>query len=272
MRVLEKIDLPYIVIIKGAGDLATGVAHRLWMAGFRLLMLDLPRPLVVRRSVAFAAAIMEGTVEVEGLTASLAFKTNEIDTLWRKGKIPVFVDPKGELVSKLRPQVLVDAVMAKKNTGTSIEDAPIVLGLGPGLEAGKDVHAVVETKRGQDLGRAIYSGFAAENTGMPGEVGKYSGERLLRAPETGKIVPLKEIGALVKEGEMIALINNEVPISAGISGLLRGMIYPGMEVQKGMKVGDIDPRGSEVDYKSISDKARAVAGGALEAAMHLLTK
>jgi len=269
---LQKIELPYTVIIKGAGDIATGIAHRFWMAGFRLLMLDLPHPLVVRRSVAFATAIMEGSIEVEGLTASFASRSSEIDKLWRKEKIPVFVDPEGELVSEIRPQILVDAIMAKKNTGTSLEDAPVVLGLGPGLEAGGDVHAVVETKRGHNLGKVIYSGFAAVDTGVPGEVGNYSIERLLRAPKEGVITPLKEIGELVKEGETVALVNDRIPVVAGVSGLLRGMIYPKTEVQKGMKVGDIDPRGVEVDYRSISDKARAVAGGALEAALHFLTK
>lgn len=269
---LKKLRLDdYKVIIKGAGDLASGAAHRLLRAGFQVVMLELPRPLVVRRSVSFASAVFEGTVEVEGVTASLVDEKYQIGECWSRGVIPLFVDPEGTLIKEIKPHVLIDAVMAKRNVGTSITDAPIVIGLGPGFTAGKDVMAVVETKRGHNIGRVIYSGTAAANTGIPGEVGGYSSERLIRASAPGRFLPCKEIGEMVQKGEKVA-VAGETPVIASVSGLIRGMLYPGLEVEKGMKVGDIDPRGREVDWRTISDKARSVAGGVLEAVLHFLTR
>lgn len=269
---LKKLRLDdYKVIIKGAGDLASGAAHRLLRAGFQVVMLELPRPLVVRRSVSFASAVFEGTVEVEGVTASLVDEKYQIGECWSRGVIPLFVDPEGTLIKEIKPHVLIDAVMAKRNVGTSITDAPIVIGLGPGFTAGKDVMAVVETKRGHNIGRVIYSGTAAANTGIPGEVGGYSSERLIRASAPGRFLPCKEIGEMVQKGEKVA-VAGETPVIASASGLIRGMLYPGLEVEKGMKVGDIDPRGREVDWRTISDKARSVAGGVLEAVLHFLTR
>lgn len=269
---LKKIKLDdYKVIIKGAGDLASGVAHRLQHAGFPIVMLELPRPLVVRRSVSFASAVFEGTVEVEGVRASLINKDSQIESCWSRGIIPLLVDPEGSLLQKMKPQILIDAVMAKRNSGTSITDATLVIGLGPGFTPGKDVMAVIETKRGHHLGRVIYSGTAAANTGIPGEIGGYTSERLIRAPSSGRFLPRREIGEMVRKGEMIAAVGS-TPVFASISGLIRGMLYPGLEVERGMKVGDIDPRGKEVDWKTISDKARSVAGGVLEAVMHFLTR
>lgn len=256
------------VIIKGAGDLASGVAHRLWRCGFDVVMLELPQPLVVRRTVAFASAVYEGKMELEGVQARLCRNENEIEELLTQRIIPVLVDPQGSIINKFKPDVLVDAILAKKNTGTALGDAPIVIGLGPGFVAGKDVHAVVETKRGHGLGKVIYSGSAAPNTGIPGEVGGYSAERVLRAPAAGKFQPLKQIGDPVRQGETLATVNGS-PVLAPISGLIRGLLYPGLDVYKGMKIGDIDPRGEEVDFRTISDKARAVAGGVLEAILHL---
>lgn len=269
---LKKLRLDdYKVIIKGAGDLASGVAHRLQRAGFQVVMLELPRPLVVRRSVSFASAVFEGTFEVEGVRASLVDEKYQIGECWSRGVIPLFVDPEGSLIKEMKPHVLIDAVMAKRNVGTSITDAPIVIGLGPGFTAGKDVTAVIETKRGHNIGRVIYSGTAAANTGIPGEVGGYSSERLIRASASGRFLPCKEIGEMVQKGEKVADAGG-TPVIASISGLVRGMLYPGLEVQKGMKVGDIDPRGREVDWRTISDKARSVAGGVLEAVLHFLTR
>jgi len=256
------------VIIKGAGDLASGVAHRLWRCGFDVVMLELPQPLVVRRTVAFASAVYEGAMLLEGVQARLCREESEIEELLARRIIPVLVDPQGTVIAKFKPDVLVDAILAKKNTGTALGDAPIVIGLGPGFVAGKDVHAVVETKRGHDLGKVIYYGSAAPNTGIPGEVGGFSAERVLRAPAAGKFQPSKQIGDLVRQGETVGTVN-EAPVMAPISGLIRGLLYPGLDVYKGMKIGDIDPRGEEVDYRTISDKARAVAGGVLEAILHL---
>ncbi|NMB40760.1 MAG: EF2563 family selenium-dependent molybdenum hydroxylase system protein [Firmicutes bacterium] len=257
----------YKVIIKGAGDIASGVAHRLWQSNMDVILLELPQPLVVRRSVAFAGAVYEGRVNIEGVEAKLCRDSSEVEELLGKKIIPVLIDPQGEAVVKFKPDVLIDAILAKRNTGTVLSQAPVVIGLGPGFVAGKDVHAVVETKRGHDLGRVFYSGSAAANTGVPGEIAGFAAERVLRAPAGGKFKPIKQIGELANKGETVALVD-DIPVAAGLSGLVRGMLYPGLEVKKGMKVGDIDPRGVEVDYLTISDKARAVGGGVLEAILH----
>ncbi len=260
-------NMPREVVIKGAGDLASGVAYRLWQAGFDVVMLELPQPLVVRRTVAFAGAVYEGSVTVEGVTAELCHSAAGAPGLLQKRKIPVLVDPHGESIPLLQPGILIDAVMAKKNTGTAIGDALLVIGLGPGFTAGVDVHAVIETKRGHNLGKVIYAGAAEANTGVPGEIAGVSRERLLRAPADGIFKPLKEIGDMVAPGEAAAMVDH-LPVKAGTGGLVRGMLYPGLAVKAGMKVGDIDPRGAAVDYKTVSDKARAVGGGVLEAILN----
>jgi xanthine dehydrogenase accessory factor len=256
------------VVIRGAGDLASGVAHRLWYAGFDVIMLELPAPLVVRRTVSFAAAVFTGSAVVEGVRARICDGPAEAEHLLAQRIIPVLVDPDGTQSQALHPQVLVDAILAKKNTGTTMQDAPVVIALGPGFTAGVDVHAVIETKRGHDLGRAIYSGAAAANTGIPGEVGGFSTERLLRAPADGIFLTWRQIGQLVAAGETVATVDSQA-VTANVGGTLRGLLFPGTAVKKGMKVGDIDPRGHEADCLTISDKARAVAGGVLEAIMHL---
>ena len=262
---------PRKVMIKGAGDLASGVAHRLYQAGFNLIMLELAKPLVVRRSVAFATAVYEGRMRVEGVEARLCMKMEEARELLAEGIIPVFIDPQEKTRQEWEPDVFIDAILAKRNTGTTIDKAPLVIGLGPGFAAGEDVHAVVETQRGHNLGKVYYTGSAAPNTGAPGEIAGFTRERLLRAPAAGKFNPGKELGELVRQGETIAMIGS-VPLQAEIDGLIRGLLYPGLEVQKGMKVGDIDPRGKDVDYLTISDKARAVGGGVLEAILHFTFK
>jgi xanthine dehydrogenase accessory factor len=261
-------SIPAKVLIKGAGDLASGVAHRLWQAGFQVAMLELPRPLVVRRTVSFAAAVYAGEVWVEGVRAKLCQDLPEAGLTWQEGGIPILIDPDGISIPELSPYVLVDAIMAKANTGTSMKDASIVIGLGPGFVAGKDVHAVIETKRGHDLGRVLYQGGAIPNTGVPGMIGGYAAERLLRSPADGIFEPVKEIGDLVEKGEAIATVS-ALPVLAPISGLLRGLLFPGLPVAKGLKIGDIDPRGREVDATTLSDKSRSVAGGVLEAILRL---
>ncbi len=262
---------PRKVMIKGAGDLASGVAHRLYQAGFNLIMLELAEPLVVRRSVAFATAVYEGFMKVEGVEARCCQKMGEARELLAEGIIPVLIDPQEKTRQEWAPDVFIDAILAKRNTGTTKDKAPLVIGLGPGFVAGEDVHAVVETQRGHNLGKVYYAGSAAPNTGSPGEVAGFTRERLLRAPAAGKFSPRKGLGELVRQGEIIALIG-AVPLQAEIDGLIRGLLYPGLEVQKGMKVGDIDPRGQDVDYRTISDKARAVGGGVLEAILHFTFK
>ncbi len=260
-------QMPRLVLIRGAGDLATGTAHRLWRAGFAVVMLELPQPLVVRRTVSFAAAAYEKTMEVEAVRAELCPSRDQVATLLKRRVIPVLIDPEGVAIEILKPAILVDAIMAKKNIGTAINNAGLVIGLGPGFTAGKDVHVVIETKRGHNLGCVLYKGSAAEDTGEPAMVNGYGSGRLLRAPEEGIFYPLKAIGELVKSGDQVAYVDNH-PIIASIDGMIRGLLYPGLKVVKGLKVGDIDPRGNEVDFKTISDKARSIGGGVLEAIMH----
>lgn len=259
--------IPRKVVIRGAGDLATGTAHRLCNAGFDVVMLELPRPLVVRRMVSFAAAVYEGEVEVEAVRSVLCPSPDQVSASLKKDVIPILIDPEGHSLTKLKPEILIDAIMAKQNRVTKLTDAELVIGLGPGFTAGQDVHVVIETLRGHNLGRVIYQGSAAEDTAEPTEIEGYGKERLLRAPVDGIFKPLKKIGDLVKAGDIVASIDR-TQIYAAIDGLVRGILYPGLTVATGMKVGDIDPRGTAVDYLTISDKARAIGGGVLEAIMH----
>lgn len=262
-----KTKLPGPVLIKGAGDLASGVSHRLYRAGFDIIMLELPQPLVVRRTASFAEAVFRGETVLEGVKARLCpTAENAVQALQRK-EIPILVDPAGQLGLRFNPPVLIDAIMAKRNTGTALSDAPLVIGLGPGFSAGNDVHAVIETMRGHNLGRVIYAGEAEENTAVPGEVGGKGLERLLRSPGEGEFEPLCSIGDLVEKGQLVAKVGSGKVVAA-TGGLIRGLLYPGIMVKPGMKVGDIDPRGRSVDWHTISDKARAIGGGALEAIMH----
>ncbi len=259
--------IPRTVIIKGAGDLASGVAHRLWRSGFNLVMLELSRPLVVRRTVSFATAVYEASTVVESVEARLCPTVEKAPELFKKRIIPVLIDPGSESLAFLQPKIIVDAIMAKKNLGTSITDAELVIALGPGFTAGKDVHAVIETRRGHKLGCVIEHGSADADTGEPGEIAGYGMERLLRAPADGIFKPEKVIGETVMKGEKVALVDGK-PVYAQVDGLVRGLLYSGLQVRKDMKIGDIDPRGDAVDCYSISDKARAVGGGVLEAIMN----
>ena len=259
------------VVICGGGDLATGVAVRLFRAGFSVMILEVDRPTVIRLPVSFARAVYEGKAIVEEVEAVLIPSWEKAKDTNKQGKIPVLVDPEGYCIGKLSPDVLVDAILAKRNLGTRINQAPLVIGLGPGFTAGKDADVVIETMRGHNLGRVYYHGQAAPDTGVPGEVGGESIRRLLRAPAEGKIVPLYKIGDLVKKGEVIAEVEG-VPLKAEISGVLRGLIYPKSRVTKGMKVGDIDPRGIIEYCFTVSDKARSIGGAVLEAVCANLNK
>ena len=252
------------VVVKGAGDLATGIGARLKKCGFCVVMTDLEVPTAVRRTVSFSRAIYEEEVEVEGIRAKRANHLLEVEEILKEGKIPVIVDPEAKIVKEWKPDVVVDAILAKKNINTSIEDAPIVIGVGPGFTAGEDCHKVVETKRGHYLGAVIEKGSAIPNTGVPGEIGGYTVERIIRASADGVFHPVAQIGDLVQKGDLIAY-SGEEPIYALITGIVRGMLQEGVVVTKGMKSGDIDPRCKKEHCFSISDKARSIGGGVLEA-------
>ena len=255
------------VVIRGAGDLASGVALRLWRAGMDVVLLDVEKPTAIRRTVAFSEAIVHGEQTVEDVTAKLAAAETVEETL-AAGYIPVLVDPEGRSIPTLRPDALVDAILAKRNLGTKICDAPVVIGVGPGFTAGVDCHAVVETMRGHTLGRVIREGSAIPNTGIPGLIGGFAGERVLRAPATGLFHTLRDIGDAVTEGEILATVEGK-PMAATLTGTLRGILPEGTEVFPGMKAGDIDPRCQRSHCFTASDKALAVGGGVLEAILAL---
>ena len=254
-----------IIIIRGAGEQATGIACRLHRANFkRILMLETPSPLAVRRQVSFCEAIHETSATVEGIEAVCVTNVCERDSAWESGKIAVRIDPQGLSLNRYKPDVFIDATLAKRNLGTSITDAPLVIALGPGFIAGVDCHIVIETNRGHDLGRLISSGMAAANTGIPGEIAGYSSERVLRAPTDGTFTTDKQIGDPVCKGEVIGIVGT-VEVVSQLNGILRGLIRPGSIVRKGLKIGDIDPRGETGYCNTISEKARALGGAVLEA-------
>jgi len=261
-----------IVLIRGAGEMASGVAHRLHQSHFKVCMLEIPHPIAVRREVSFCEAIYEAEKEVEGVRSKFISKPEEILSVWKDGKIPILVDPDGEKTRRfIKPDVFVDANLAKKNLGTHIKKAPLVIGLGPGFYAGKDVHIVIETNRGHDLGRLILKGTAEPDTGIPGNIGGYTLERVLRTMKKGIFHPQKSIGDRVSKGTVVAVVD-DFPVIAKISGMVRGLIREGVRVRKGMKVGDIDPRGKRESCFTISDKARAIGGGVLEAILYWFNK
>jgi xanthine dehydrogenase accessory factor len=253
-----------LVLVRGGGELATAVAHTLWQAHWRVWMTEIPLPLAVRREVSFCEAIFEGQKRVEGIVAKHVQTADELNQTWREGMIPLLIDPHAKSREAVRPHVLVDAIVAKRNLGTKITDAPLVIGLGPGFAAGRDVHVVIETQRGHDLARLIVDGEAEPNTGIPGEISGYSEQRVLRTPAEGIFTAHKRIGERVREGEVVATVGG-LPAKARINGVLRGILRDGTHVKERMKAGDIDPRGKEVYCYSISDKARAIAGSVLKA-------
>ena len=253
-----------VIGIKGAGDLATGVAWRLHRANIRkIFMMEIETPLAVRRQVSFCEAVHDGHISVEGIQAVNVQNKAAIFSAWKVGNIPVVVDPKWHLLSEMSPHVVIDAILAKKNLGTSKNEAPLVIGLGPGFNAGGDSHAVIETKRGHNLGRVISDGPPEANTGVPGAIGGYSSERLLRAPCSGIFYTDLAIGHSVKKGQIIGQVDG-TPVIAKITGMLRGLIRPGTLVSDKLKIGDVDPRNDASYCPHISEKARAIAGGVLE--------
>jgi xanthine dehydrogenase accessory factor len=253
------------VLIKGAGDLATGVAARLWRSGFLVAMTELAQPLTIRRSVAFAEAVYAGEVKVEEITARRLSDLADIESAWQASVIPV-LSCHEDCVAAVRPAVLVDAILSKRNTGTRLTDAPFVVGLGPGFTAGQDVHAVVETNRGHYLGRVLWSGSAQPDTGVPGDIAGYGRERVIYAPAEGAFEHRLNIGAVVNAGDVVGRVG-QAPVRAPIAGVLRGLIHDGVLVQASLKIGDVDPRAVPDHCCTISDKALAIGGGVLEAVL-----
>ena len=256
-----------LVLIRGAGDLATGIALRLFRSHLCVVMTDLPQPTAIRRTVCFSQAILYGSYQVEDVTAELAATEADVRHILADGNIPVLADPQAQCRAWLRPDVLVDAILAKKNLGTRITDAPVVVAVGPGFTAGADCHAAVETMRGHTLGRVLYEGSPLPNTGVPGVIAGYAAERVLRAPAAGVFEPKLEIGAQVKKGDVAAVVDGK-PMLCSIDGCLRGLMQEGAVVFEGMKCGDVDPRGIPDNCTTASDKAIAVGGGVLEAILH----
>ena len=258
------------IIIKGAGDLATGVAFRLCRAGFPVAMTELSQPLAIRRAAVFAEAVYAGRVVLEGIEARRVEDPAQVEAAWQAGVLPVLVDAAPTMIAALRPEVIVDGIMDKRNTGTSIADAPLVIALGPGFVAGRDVHAVIETARGHFLGRALWEGAAQENTGVPGEVGGQSRKRVVYPPCAGVFRAAGTIGALVREGDVLGYVDG-APVLAPTSGVVRGLLHDGLPVTPTLKIGDVDPRGVVEHCFTVSDKALAIGGGVLEAIMTHLT-
>ena len=257
-----------LVLIRGAGDLASGIALRLWRSGFAVVMTDLERPTAIRRTVAFSEAVIHGTATVENVTAKRAADGGEARQLLAEGFLPVLADPDCLCRRELQPDVLVDAILAKRNLGTCITDAPVVIGVGPGFTAGQDCHAAVETMRGHTLGRAIYQGSPLPNTNIPGLIGGFAGERVLRAPADGVFRAVRSIGDRVKVGDAAGYVG-DAPMGCTLDGVLRGLLADGVPVHQGMKAGDVDPRGKVEYCDTASDKAIAIGGGVLEAILHL---
>ena len=257
-----------LVIVRGGGDIASGIVHRLYRAGFKVVVLEIEKPLTIRRKVSFSEAIYDGEIEIEGVRAILAKDLDDIKDILEKGFVPVYIDHNGDIIKELKPLAVVDAILAKVNLGTNKKMAPITIGVGPGFEAGVDVDLVVETQRGHNLGKVIYKGKAAENTGIPGDVMGYREERVLRATGDGIVKVFHNIGDKVEAGDIICQIGDNQVI-AGISGILRGIIKEDLYVYKGLKIGDIDPRNVVEHAFTISDKARAVGGGVLEGILYL---
>ena len=294
-----------LIICRGAGDLATGIIHRLHRAGHRVIALETDYPAAIRRQVSFCEAVYDGSAVVEGVTARLVpaladaetdtetysgendtpaahivsekWDSSAIEAVLEAGEVPLLIDPKGESIALLKPDVVVDAIIAKKNLGTTINMAPLVIGVGPGFTAGQDVHLVIESMRGHNLARIITDGMAQPNTGVPGNIAGFTSERVIHAPAAGYIHDVRKIGDIVQKGDEIARIypdkesydnalSEYVSVNATITGIIRGLIREGYYFREGFKIADIDPRESELtNCFTISDKARSIAGSVLEA-------
>ena len=253
-----------LIIFRGAGELASGAIRRLILAGFPVIALEVKQPFCIRRTVSFATAVYESEAEVEGIRGQLFEVGDEAVNGAGEGIAAIIIDPDGDSINSLSPTVLVDARMRKKNSDIKRESAPVVIALGPGYSASEDVHFVIETSRGHNLGRVISEGAALPDTGVPGKLGGETAKRVLRAPISGKFISIVKLGEMVLGGDVIGEVNG-TEIKTEISGLLRGLIYDGVRVSEGMKIGDVDPRGNRDYMHSVSDKANAIAGGVMEA-------
>jgi len=252
------------IVVRGGGDLATGVVQKFFRAGFPVVILETSAPTAIRRSVALCEAAYDGSARVEDMICrKVSNNIEEIENCWQEGTIPLLIDPSGFAIEKIRPSAVIDAILAKRNFGTHRGMAPITIALGPGFCAGEDADVVIETMRGHDLGRLIFKGSAAANTGIPGEIGGRSAQRVIHAPASGTVVHKKQIGDIVQSGEVIFTAGG-IEARAPFTGLLRGLIREGLNVPQGIKAADIDPR-TDVDWRTISDKARCLGGAALEA-------
>ena len=255
------------VLIRGGGEMASGIAHRLHQCQLQVLITEVAEPTAVRRKVAFAEAVYRGCHTIENVKAVRVATFSEALTEWQRNAIPLFVDPGAKIRHQAEPSVIVDATMSKQGGDTKITDAPLVIGVGPGFSAGENVHAVVESNRGNHMGRVIWRGAAQPDTGVPAPVAGHTDARVLRAPRTGCFRALRAIGDRVEAGEIVAQIDGTAVCSA-IAGVIRGLLHSGIEIGAGMKVGDVDPRGETEYCDSISDKARAIGGGVVEAIFH----
>ena len=252
------------IVVRGAGDIATGTIHRLHRCGFSVLALETERPSAIRRYVAFSEAVYEGSWTIEGVEAVRVENLEEAIQCQRQGKVPVLIDPGCRCLEQFRPKVLVDGILAKKNLGTQMDMADTVIALGPGFTAGVNAHLVIETMRGHNMGRILTKGTALPNTGVPGVIAGYGKERVIHAPAAGIMKNYSRIGEIVEKGQVIASID-EVPVKATLTGVLRGLLRDGYPVTEGFKIADIDPRESEQkNCFTISDKARCIAGSVLE--------
>ncbi|CAB1064509.1 Xanthine and CO dehydrogenases maturation factor, XdhC/CoxF family [Olavius sp. associated proteobacterium Delta 1] len=257
------------IVIKGAGEMASAVAWRLYMANMqKILMLETDNPLAVRREVSFCEAVHDGHKTVENVEAVRVQSLSRIYQAWEHGKVAVASDPQWHLLQKIRPDLVVDAILAKRNLGSRMQEADLVIGLGPGFRAGSDVHMVIETNRGHNLGRIITAGPAEPNTGIPGAIGGFAEERVLRAPIDGKFNAQRSIGDQVKADEVVGFVQ-ETAVHTKIGGVIRGLIRSNTSVTNGLKIGDVDPRGQESNCDTISDKSRAIGGSVLEAVLRV---
>lgn len=251
--------------IKGAGEMASGVAVRLKNAGFgKIFFMEIDQPLAVRRKVSFCEAVYDGVVTVEGVEAAYSEDQAQMAAAWERGQLSLRIDPSWQSISEVQPDVLIDATIAKRNLGTELTEAPLVIGLGPGFTAPVDVHRVIETMRGHDLGRVIHKGTPLENTGIPGSIDGYTIERVLRAPAAGRFHSLRKIGDQVVAGDVLGSVNS-IEIKAGIEGVVRGLLRDNTWVGEKVKIGDIDPRGKVEYCFTVSEKARTLGGAVLEA-------
>ena len=258
-----------LIVVRGAGDLATATIIRLHNAGFKVVALDIEKPTVIRRTVSFAQAMFDGEMTVEGVTAKLC-DMESVHKVLQQGFVPVVIDPEGDVIRRYKPAVVVDSIIAKKNLGTSRDMAPFTVALGPGFTAPDDVNCVIETARGHKLARLIYEGSASPNTGIPGNIAGFTTERVIHSPCAGVFKATKKIGDIVKKGETIAYVG-DTAVLASLDGMIRGLLHDGLQVPEHFKISDIDPRGENADYLTCSDKARALSGSVLEAVMHYLS-